>query len=158
LNYHKSPKNFAILLHFIIRKSSKHFNIFKERHKIVNLKRSGSLPDIRTVGWRGDSGLTDGCDVGEDLTGGWYDAGDHVKFGLPMAWSTTTLVWGMIDFKKSYQSAWAYKKGLEQVKWTLDYFVKCHTDKFTFYVQVGDGNADHAFWGRAEDMTMQRKS
>ena len=32
-----------------------------------------------------------------------YDAGDHVKFGLPMAWSTTTLAWGMISYKDAYK-------------------------------------------------------
>jgi hypothetical protein len=54
-------------------------------------QRSGPLPASNRVNWRGDSGLTDGSDVGRDLTGGWYDAGDHVKFGLPMAASATML-------------------------------------------------------------------
>ena len=40
--------------------------------------------------------MDDGCDVGIDLTGGWYDAGDHVKFNFPMAYSVTTLAWGML--------------------------------------------------------------
>jgi len=55
-------------------------------------QRSGDLPASNRVNWRGDSGMTDGSDVGRDLTGGWYDAGDHVKFGLPMAASATMLI------------------------------------------------------------------
>ena len=33
----------------------------------------------------------DGC---VDLTGGWHDAGDHVKFGLPGSYSASTVGWG----------------------------------------------------------------
>jgi len=40
--------------------------------------------------------MDDGCDIGVDLTGGWYDAGDFVKFNFPMAYSVTTLAWGML--------------------------------------------------------------
>ena len=54
-------------------------------------QQSGVLPDWNRVNWRGDSGLNDGADVGRDLRGGWYDAGDHVKFGFPMAASATLL-------------------------------------------------------------------
>lgn len=36
-------------------------------------QRSGKLPKDNRIPWRGDSGLKDGCDVGHDLTGGWYD-------------------------------------------------------------------------------------
>ena len=49
------------------------------------LQRSGPLPEETRCNWRGDSGLNDGADNGLDLTGGWYDAGDNVKFNLPMA-------------------------------------------------------------------------
>lgn len=51
-------------------------------------QQSGKKPAWNRVSWRGDSALTDGADVGLDLTGGWYNAGDHVKFGFPMAFST----------------------------------------------------------------------
>jgi len=36
-------------------------------------QRSGPLPSNNRIPWRGDSALRDGCDVGLDLTGGWYD-------------------------------------------------------------------------------------
>lgn len=36
-------------------------------------QRSGKLPANNRIPWRGDSALSDGSDVGVDLTGGWYD-------------------------------------------------------------------------------------
>jgi endoglucanase len=54
-------------------------------------QRSGALPATNRVEWRGSSGLQDGASAGVDLGGGWYDAGDHVKFGFPMAASATML-------------------------------------------------------------------
>ena len=41
-------------------------------------QQAGPLPDWNEVEWRADSTMTD------EVTGGWYDAGDHVKFNLPM--------------------------------------------------------------------------
>ena len=65
-------------------------------------QRSGDLPTNNRVNWRGDSGMTDGSDVSRDLTGGWYDAGDHVKFGLPMAATATMLAWGIVEYRSGY--------------------------------------------------------
>jgi len=58
-----------------------------------------------TVSWRKAGGLDDGADVGRDLTGGWFDAGDHVKFNLPMSYSATMLNWGMLAFADGYSQA-----------------------------------------------------
>ena len=38
-----------------------------------------------------------------DLTGGWHDAGDHVKFGLPFSYSASTVGWGYYEFRDSYR-------------------------------------------------------
>ena len=57
------------------------------------VQQSGDLPAENRVHWRGPSALEDGSDVSLDLTGGWYDAGDHVKFGFPMAYTATVLAW-----------------------------------------------------------------
>lgn len=119
-------------------------------------QRSGDLPDNFPVSWRGDSGLQDGSDVGKDLTGGWYDAGDHVKFGLPMAFSTTMLAWGAIAAPTGYTKAGQLDELKDNLRWVDDYFVKAHTAPNELYVQVGDGEADHKWWGPAEVMTMAR--
>src|SRR5262245_40409091 len=63
---------------------------------------SGPKPSWNRVNWRGDSAMTDGQDVGHDLTGGWYDAGDHVTFGFPMAGSVTMLAWGAVEYRSAY--------------------------------------------------------
>ena len=58
---------------------------------------SGPKPPWSRVTWRGNSAMQDGQDVGRDLTGGWFDAGDHVKFGFAMASSATMLAWGGVE-------------------------------------------------------------
>ncbi|XP_042220403.1 endoglucanase E-4-like [Homarus americanus] len=121
-------------------------------------QRSGPLPVDQRVTWRGDSALDDGSDNSEDLTGGYYDAGDHVKFGFPMAFTATMLAWGLIDFKDGYEAAGQMEYGEAALKWATDYFLKAHTAKDEFYGQVGAGGPDHSYWGRPEDMTMDRPS
>ncbi|MEY9210813.1 glycoside hydrolase family 9 protein [Thermobifida halotolerans] len=121
-------------------------------------QRSGALPDDNRVSWRGDSGLTDGADVGLDLTGGWYDAGDHVKFGFPMAFTTTMLAWGAIESPEGYTASGQMPHLKDNLRWVNDYFIKAHPSPDELYVQVGDGDADHKWWGPAEVMPMERPS
>lgn len=124
-------------------------------------QRSGKLPDDFRVRWRGHSALNDGSDVGLNLTGGFYDAGDHVKFGLPMAHSLTMLSWGALENPVAYEETGQMAPLLDILRWGADYLMRCHVrnpdgSTAAFYGQVGDGNADHAYWGRAESMTMAR--
>jgi endoglucanase len=121
-------------------------------------QRSGDLPTTNRVNWRGDSGMTDGADVGKDLTGGWYDAGDHVKFGLPMAASATMLAWGIVDYRNAYVQTGQLNTALDQLKWATDYFIKAHTAANELYGQIGAGGTDHGWWGPAEVMQMTRPS
>ncbi|KAA0200411.1 Glycosyl Hydrolase 9 [Hyalella azteca] len=119
-------------------------------------QRSGDLPSSQRVTWRQDSALNDGQDVGVDLAGGYYDAGDHVKFGFPMAFTTTTLGWALLSFKAGFDKAGQTGYAMDAVKWATDYFLKAHSSNMLLYGQVGQGDIDHAYWGRPEDMTMQR--
>lgn len=137
-------------------------NNYKEVLKLSLLfyeaQRSGKLPSTNRVPWRKDSALKDGKDVGMDLTGGYYDAGDYVKFGFPMAYTVTTLAWGGITFRKGYENAGQFEYLKEALKWGTDFFIKAHPKPNVLYGQVGDGNVDHSWVGRPEDMTMRRPS
>ncbi|MER7722506.1 glycoside hydrolase family 9 protein [Streptomyces sp. NPDC096323] len=119
-------------------------------------QQSGTLPDTNRVGWRGDSALDDGKDAGLDLTGGWYDAGDHVKFGLPMAFSTTMLAWGGVEEKSAYASSGQLPYLKNNLRFVNDYFLKAHPSPNVLYGQVGNGGDDHKWWGPAEVMPMKR--
>ncbi|XP_069105272.1 uncharacterized protein [Argopecten irradians] len=120
-------------------------------------QRSGDLPEDNPIPYRKDSALTDLGDNGRDLTGGFYDAGDYVKFNFPMAGSVTLLTWGLITWPDAYSSAGQLDEMYDCIKWPLDYFVKCWDDtNNAYYTQVGNGAADHAYWGQPENMTMAR--
>ncbi len=117
-----------------------------------------------TVDWRKPASTTDGSDVGVDLNGGWFDAGDHVKFNLPMSYSVGMLNWSMLAQRDAYIQAGKLEYGKEQVKYALDYLLNTYQageeldspadDKV--YFQVADGYADHSFWGPPEELDMDR--
>ena len=126
--------------------------------------RSGDLGPDNRIEWRSDSTLGDGSDVGRDLEGGYFDAGDHIKFVQPMTWSNTMLAWGGIDYKQAYQKSGQMDELLEAVKWGTDYFLKTHETDGSgktkrLWVQVGD-KSDHSQWVSPEqiDKVTERKS
>ncbi|KOM39138.1 hypothetical protein LR48_Vigan03g252000 [Vigna angularis] len=118
-------------------------------------QRSGQLPSNQRLTWRGDSGLSDGSSYHVNLVGGYYDAGDNVKFGLPMAFTTTLLAWSVIEFGSSMMDQ--IENARAAIRWSTDYLLKAATTTpDTLYVQVGDPNMDHKCWERPEDMDTPR--
>ncbi|KAL6137008.1 hypothetical protein ACLB2K_062303 [Fragaria x ananassa] len=119
-------------------------------------QRSGQLPRAQRVTWRKNSALHDGNDVHIDLVGGYYDAGDNVKFNFPMAFTTTMLSWSVLEFRGSMGSELPH--ALEAIRWGTDYLLKS-TDASGFVVRVvGDPIGDHTCWQRPEDMDTPRTS
>ncbi|XP_047965133.1 endoglucanase 11-like [Salvia hispanica] len=121
-------------------------------------QRSGRLPHTQRVKWRDDSGLLDGLEQGVDLVGGYYDAGDNVKFGLPMAYTITLLSWSVVQYRDEIGGAGELDVALEAIKWGTDYFIKAHPQPHVLWAQVGDGDTDHLCWQRPEDMTTSRRA
>jgi hypothetical protein len=71
-----------------------------------------------------------------DLTGGYYDAGDNVKYGLPLAFTVTTLAWTALSFEHELQAAGELKNVHSAIKWGTDYLLKCAAKKNRLWVQV----------------------
>ena len=93
-----------------------------------------------------------------DLTGGYYDAGDNVKFGFPMAFTVTLLSWTAIEYGRQLSSAGQLGHMRGAIKWGSDWLLKAHTAPNEFWGQVGVGGNDHACWQRPEDMTTDRRA
>ncbi|SFW98668.1 glycoside hydrolase family 9 protein [Ruminococcus sp. XPD3002] len=107
------------------------------------VQQSGVLPEWNEVSWRGDSMENDG------VPGGWYDAGDHLKFTLTNAYSATLLGWGLIEYGDAVDKAGLGDLYRNNLKFALDYIVACDRGSDIVYM-IGDGNFDHVWWGSAE--------
>ncbi|WVZ11563.1 hypothetical protein V8G54_016093 [Vigna mungo] len=137
-------------------------------------QRSGKLPSNQRVKWREDSALSDGKLQNVNLIGGYYDAGDNVKFGWPMAFATSLLSWAAVEYENEISSVNQLGYLQSAIRWGADFILRAHTSPTTLYTQalnhflrsklvyiskpkhVGDGNADHNCWERPEDMDTPR--
>ncbi|OIV99415.1 hypothetical protein TanjilG_17225 [Lupinus angustifolius] len=126
-------------------------------------QRSGKLPPTQRMTWRKDSGLQDGFQVNHtlfpafpqvDLVGGYYDAGDNIKFNFPMAFSTTMLAWSVIEFGKFMGPDLDH--AVDAIGWATDYFLKATSVPGFVFAEVGDPIFDHNCWERPEDMDQPR--
>ncbi|EHA8587680.1 endoglucanase 12 [Cocos nucifera] len=136
-----------------------------------NAQKSGRLPKNNGIPWRGNSGLKDGSDqpdIKGGLVGGYYDAGDNIKFHFPMAYSMTLLSWSVIEYSQKYKAIGEYDHIRELIKWGTDYLLKTFNSSATtidkIYSQVGEATNssttpdDHYCWMRPEDMDYPRKT
>ncbi|XP_028801741.1 endoglucanase 9-like [Neltuma alba] len=118
-------------------------------------QRSGRLPPHQLLTWRSNSGLSDGRLANVDLSGGYYDAGDNVKFNFPMAFTTTMLSWSTLEYGRRMGPE--IQEARAAIRWATDYLLKCATaTPGRLYVGVGDPNVDHKCWERPEDMDTVR--
>ncbi|MDO5558879.1 MAG: glycoside hydrolase family 9 protein [Oscillospiraceae bacterium] len=101
----------------------------------------------------------DGC---VDVAGGFHDAGDHVKFGMPEGYSGATLGWDYYEFRDEYDKTGQSEHAETLIRYFNDYFMKCtYLDDdgkaVAFCYQVGDGDIDHQYWNAPEIDEMPRK-
>lgn len=106
-------------------------------------QQAGPLPEWNEVEWRADSTMSD------EITGGWYDAGDHVKFNLPMAYSASMLAWGLYQYPDGLEQTGELETYVNNLSFVLDYLAACDEGDTAVY-QVGNGQMDHTWWGPVE--------
>ncbi|CAN7130379.1 unnamed protein product [Brassica rapa subsp. narinosa] len=133
----------------------KYADALKLALQFFDIQKSGKLVN-NTIPWRGDSGLKDGSEANLDLSKGLYDAGDHIKFGFPMAFTATVLSWSILEYADQMDAVNLLDPAKESLKWTTDYFVKAHPSDNVLYIQVGDPEVDHPCWERPETMKGKR--
>ncbi len=107
------------------------------------VQQAGPLPEWNRVEWRRDSTMID------EVKGGWYDAGDHVKFNLPMSYSASMLAWGLYQYPDGVENCGEMQNYVNNLEFVLDYLAECDRGDEVVY-QVGNGQKDHTWWGPVE--------
>lgn len=112
-------------------------------------QQAGTLPEWNQVSWRADSMLKEDGTSADIIEGGWFDAGDHLKFALTNAYTASVLSWGIIEYKDAVKKAGLYDLYLRNLKWGLDYVAAC--DKGDKVIgTIGDDAFDHVWYGSPE--------
>jgi endoglucanase len=99
--------------------------------------------------------MNDGESIQADLAGGWYDAGDHVKVTLSIAYASYV----MLKAFDAFPAAFADRDGqrydgapngvpdvLDEARYATDYLVKAHLSETELVGMVGNANNDHRQW------------
>ncbi|MDE6729183.1 MAG: glycoside hydrolase family 9 protein, partial [Oscillospiraceae bacterium] len=98
----------------------------------------------------------DNCHTGDQIAGGFHDAGDTIECGLTMGFTASTLGWTFYEYRDQFE-----KTGTDaHYKIIMEYFndfIKNSTtlvnDEVTSLVyQVGDAGADHSVWCAPETL------
>ena len=100
----------------------------------------------------------DGC---IDVSGGFHDAGDHVRFGMPQSYAFSTLGWGFNEFREAYKEIGQEEHMLDILKWFSDCYLRCtfrddNGDVIAFCYMVGEGGEDHRYWESPELQTTKK--
>ena len=96
-----------------------------------------------------------------DVSGGFHDAGDHVKFGLPQAYSATMLGLSYYEYENAYKEFGLTKHYKNILNHFVEYFEKCtvlddNGNVEAFCYQVGNADIDHKYWGKPEEQDVNQ--
>lgn len=138
--------------------------VLQESLYFYDANMCGNLEGKCALSWRGnchtkkDSSVTytnNGKTYTLDVSGGFHDAGDHVKFGLPQGYAASMLGMSYYQFKDAFEELGQTEHLKTITDYFCDYFKRCTVyegnDVIAFCYQVGDGGSDHAIWSAPEN-------
>lgn len=138
--------------------------VLQESLYFYDANMCGNLEGKCALNWRGnchtkqDSSVTytnNGKTYTLDVSGGFHDAGDHVKFGLPQGYAASMLGMSYYQFKDAFEELGQTEHLKTITDYFCDYFKRCTVyegnDVIAFCYQVGDGGSDHATWSAPEN-------
>ena len=142
--------------------------------RFYGAQRSGQGPNWILDGTNNPTSFTGDKYNGKDVSGGWFDCGDHVMYGQSQGFASYVLALSFAEFTKGfydlytgdytdYKSSKDYtRKGgkpngirdlLEELRYEADFWVKAAIDDGHFVTVKGDGNKDHNKWVTAGAMS-----
>ncbi|KOM41445.1 hypothetical protein LR48_Vigan04g164300 [Vigna angularis] len=147
----------VLLVHFLPQKH-------KHQGSSINLKvainqaltfydaqKSGHYPRNSPVKFRGDSGLQDGNSANTDLTGGFYDSGNNIKFTFTTAYTMTLLSWTVMEYQSKYADIDELDHVRDIIRWGSDYLLKVGST-----ISINNEPNELSCWQRPEDMKYER--
>ena len=142
--------------------------------RFFGAQRSGEGPNWILEGTNHTTSFLKDSYQGKDVSGGWFDCGDHVMYGQSQAYASYVLALAYAEFTEGfydlytgdysdYKAANDYtmKSGkpnkvrdlLEELRYEADFWVKAAISSSAFVTVKGDGNADHTKWVTAGMMS-----
>ncbi len=142
--------------------------------RFFGAQRSGQGPNWVLDGTNNPTSFTNEKYNGKDVSGGWFDCGDHVMFGQTQGYSSYVLAVSFAEFTKGFYDLYTgdytdYKaskdytrKGgkpngvrdlLEELRYEANFWVKAAIDENNFVTVKGNGKQDHNKWVTAGVMT-----
>ncbi len=129
--------------------------------------RSGIGPNWATQDSRYPTSFVKDSYKGADVSGGWFDCGDHVMFGQTQFYAAYLLAKGFASWRNGFTDSYTgdfsdYKQSqdysmaggkpnglqdvLEELRYEADFFVKITPSASDFVYQKGEGTPDHKWW------------
>lgn len=96
-----------------------------------------------------------------DVSGGFHDAGDHIKFNLTIGFGISSLAMSDYLFPGVYEKAGCKDHLMYELKWGADYLMKTTfldgSDNVAAVAHVvAEGGTDHSYWSAPETQTYAR--